>query len=991
MPLEQMNSAGSLVGAILETAGYYYQGHILEKLGKPLTESIGALIYLFGVAVAVFHIAVLRSSKMGIWLFLGPPIFFAILNDRVEIQDAVWSFGSNARNQVEVKNGKQDIVGEDTTPRVSRVFKRYIEMIGGSVKEIVNTINGVQIENDLWFIAKGQLYGYMTTAMEEDVGLRQLIHYGLTGLCFQAVEAAEGITDPLRRTNPRGPEGKAISNSRRFKMPTIRSAQERYNDIMTKTVNFKNNSEVRNYLTKLGIEISDKNSDMMFRCQDIWQIVLFGIKQKAEYHKEKMDRGAERLGIDVEAIDNLIGQASGIKSTEQLLSSKSTISDSASKEIIKVISKYYLRNELNSPDRGSLLANFASRNDIRKIHMKMQGEFSASEKAGLNAGEWGYKENIMYVASSLPTFQGLILYFLGVTFPFFALLLLIPGKAQGFLIWFALWLWAKSWDIGLAIVMQLDTIFWSLYVVQKQKLSVENTGDTIDAIANNLDAAIAALHQMDPTFQMGSYYNLLAVALNAVPIITANLILGGMKGGSGLIAQGVSRYADFFGEAAMVRAEQGAITQMKSDAIQLKSTRGLAYSLGGAKRDEVLSKRGREDPNAQVRDLWSKNESTFSPAVGYTNISKPANFSKERYAGALGIADKSGFASGISGPGKILSQGMGNGIPNSVLNLAYLSDKIIGKEQLDQAFKTASKDAAAQIAQAEWESSIERQAYELHYKMSIYRAIPVPWTFDGNELSAAEVDRHITDFQNKVGMIKAHVNTIHSGVSEISTALGKDEPEDPKSQNSPQSIIGQVTNSKIGKTIIGGASSIIGLEAAKQIGGNKSKESENNQSSDILKGNFVPDVPKEKQIERNTLGTARNRFNDFASTVFPDAETIEELEKEKQFMALPDNSNKNNFNPIADFNKPILFDELPIMMREDLSGKFAYDQLRANDSQSLNTLEANYQSFEDKFNDSSRYTDTRNVELEDDSRRIRQRDISKPRRNGQIDRNDKPN
>ena len=94
-----LNSAGTLVGAILESAGYIYQESLLNSLTEPLRNEVGALIYLVSLAIVIVQYAVLRSAKMAPWLLIGPALFFAVILDRSSIEQAKWSFGSSDRNQ----------------------------------------------------------------------------------------------------------------------------------------------------------------------------------------------------------------------------------------------------------------------------------------------------------------------------------------------------------------------------------------------------------------------------------------------------------------------------------------------------------------------------------------------------------------------------------------------------------------------------------------------------------------------------------------------------------------------------------------------------------------------------------------------------------------------------------------------------------------------------------------------------------------------------
>ena len=120
------------------------------------------------------------------------------------------------------------------------------------------------------------------------------------------------------------------------------------------------------------------------------------------------------------------------------------------------------------------------------------------------------------------------------------MLLLIPGKHAGFLLWFVLWIWAKSWDIGFAVVMLLDEMLFALMNVRH----VDGTEQGPAGLQLDPDLALAmrSLEEVDPTFSLTTYYNIIGIALNSIPIISAYLILGSLRGGAGLISAGNQRF-----------------------------------------------------------------------------------------------------------------------------------------------------------------------------------------------------------------------------------------------------------------------------------------------------------------------------------------------------------------------------------------------------------------------------------------------------------------
>ena len=102
--------AGTMISAVFESLGYRYQSFILTELRPSFENELGAFIYLIGVSVAVFSMAAKGSFKLFPWLLIGPPIFFAVILTREEVDDAKWQFAKQGRRQEYVSENIQKVL-----------------------------------------------------------------------------------------------------------------------------------------------------------------------------------------------------------------------------------------------------------------------------------------------------------------------------------------------------------------------------------------------------------------------------------------------------------------------------------------------------------------------------------------------------------------------------------------------------------------------------------------------------------------------------------------------------------------------------------------------------------------------------------------------------------------------------------------------------------------------------------------------------------------
>ncbi len=137
------------------------------------------------------------------------------------------------------------------------------------------------------------------------------------------------------------------------------------------------------------------------------------------------------------------------------------------------------------------------------------------------------RQRIFTWSLQMPYYQGVLLYMLAVAYPFLAIIVVIPGKAQNFFILPMAWLWVKSWDIGFAAVMVLDKIMWNM--LPSIDLPDEiRTGPWVDLTL--LPRVLFEAFKIDPMMNLGLYYTILAMLLFSIPAIMGAITLKARRG-----------------------------------------------------------------------------------------------------------------------------------------------------------------------------------------------------------------------------------------------------------------------------------------------------------------------------------------------------------------------------------------------------------------------------------------------------------------------------
>ncbi|MDR2337758.1 MAG: conjugal transfer protein TraG N-terminal domain-containing protein, partial [Deltaproteobacteria bacterium] len=172
--------------------------------------------------------------------------------------------------------------------------------------------------------------------------------------------------------------------------------------------------------------------------------------------------------------------------------------------------------------------------------------FSRVERNKLDRTKYVEEYKVMVYAMQLPYYQGVILFFLSILYPFFALMLLFPGKYIAFIQWFLFWMWAKSWDIGFAMVMLLEQLLFNIMLYGEPPLSsseIANPSELKNPLDADLSLALLSLRYVNPSMHYTTYYTILGVALASIPLISGYLILRASGSIASMFTDSANSYA----------------------------------------------------------------------------------------------------------------------------------------------------------------------------------------------------------------------------------------------------------------------------------------------------------------------------------------------------------------------------------------------------------------------------------------------------------------
>ena len=611
-----------MVGASLETVGYYYQSLILDVIAGPLQTSVAGLFFVVGALVALSSFVALGSFRLGAWFFLGPGIFLMVLGSRTETTGANWKFGGDQRDIQAVRNGVEDVIGGDLgeleteadeePARVATLFAWYNKLVSASVQEIVRVLAAERAANkaDLKFIVRSQMLSELYAATPLNRDFEELLHNGLLRQCGQAVDKGRDLRDPKYFDEEEDVLDKDKHDKLRKqffalmnKPVTLTPGGVRYLAALKTDhpvwwkhgISKADSPDVSKWLRDIDKDLKkkfdgpltpdgrpanwrakyekakDEVEQARFTCFNIWRFIYLGLHRAA---KEKVN-GSLR-GLPKEIRESVLQDLSKSTGWDGKVDDHEELTDNLEQldHLYKAIAKYMLRNVVAKENVGAFLSDYARRGQsVQAIEVPSGNDLSFTEQAIVENQEWKEKSSLMTSASNMPYYQGLGLCFLAIVFPFFALLLIVPGKHAGFLLWFSLWMWLKSWDIGFAIVMAIDDVLYELF----SKTYEPGAGAPATTLDVDLSSAIMSLAELDPSFQLATYYKVLGTAIHSIPIVTSYLILGSLRGGSGLISAGIQKYASFVSTGLLAGQGQQGITGVRSAVMAQQGQRARNY------------------------------------------------------------------------------------------------------------------------------------------------------------------------------------------------------------------------------------------------------------------------------------------------------------------------------------------------------------------------------------------------------------------------------
>lgn len=492
-----LGAVSNLIAATLQTAGVYAQASILVNFKTALI-SLAALCYLSSVVGAVTSVSLHGTYKKSLYLLIGPPLFFFCIDNTDPVSGTkVQVGGRNVPGSIaDQKAFMQEYVTAkafDADANVSSVFLIADALVSDIVQKIVEVLTKASNKEDMVAKARERVFSWVILSTPSDPAFLKLISLGMNGECAQVKNIA--IEIPTYRIDPT----KGIDDANLNETGKKRKAD--YNAAKT-LMRFTLDEDVRLF----AYRGQDPNipRPTRFNCEMLWEL---GWAKLLEYSKAQLTK---EMFLGEGPRDPNVPWDKAVEEAKKALALQQGGASVSPEQMLAAIVMRNIGAKTPHAALSSSVNAHAQFNAARKTYIT--DDIARAESYA------GYLR-IQYFAAAIPYIQGVLLYLLSCAFPFFCVFLVMPNRASSFFVWFSLWVWVKSWDIGFAFVAVARRIMWTWvkhgHNRYLQDINWEQPESVFSVIMDN-----------DPFATPTTYYQIIGLLTVSVPLLTAHCCLG---------------------------------------------------------------------------------------------------------------------------------------------------------------------------------------------------------------------------------------------------------------------------------------------------------------------------------------------------------------------------------------------------------------------------------------------------------------------------------
>lgn len=684
-------SAFTPIAAAFATLGYYAQAGWLEQIISHGLGSWAMLAYTLAGIGLLISISIGLPPRMYLWFAIGPALFYWLVENRTGLTGVEWRVGNDLRNQAEIwkltevglrnesfvilnginissenePSGSMGSCGEGAC--VSDFFAWFDILISDTVRQLINflgvsrvvfptsgaetnIVTGIEEHSQKWDLTsqkRWEFFASITGAQIRNNDLRQAFTTFMASECGDAFLYSIN-TRQLTAAANKNSDGASVpgilkrEDGSEVTAPSVAGGSSKY--LLWDNLNTAGKVPFPSSLIKLSQEdlgnpiakessISEiikaaKIGQNSLTCKAYLPILMLALRWESiqiAYQVINMTpSGVEPKDF---VAHMLLGWSLKNESGEQI------DADQALEFVQNLVLAYLFRNEMKlAPNRPSEAPVTAGEKAIQNVK-----DFQVVNGQKSKFGE-------LYTwATMIPYFQGKLLYFLAIAYPFACMLIVVPGMHRVLFQWMQFWIWAKLWDVGFAVVMILERSVWSMTVnatlgsntnwhilemgtaipatvepwppeaaTLAPIITIDVSSSSLTLIADLIDKLLIVSPQLQLDLSNSYYIYIMSALYFSVPAITGQLVLGAKSGAAGMISSAIGQIASPAGSAAGQAAAADIGAKMK-----MNQSTGRQEAFAKAMRGNGLAAGAIAYSNAATAsnissDAWSSKGSLLS-------------------------------------------------------------------------------------------------------------------------------------------------------------------------------------------------------------------------------------------------------------------------------------------------------------------------------------------------------------------------------------------
>jgi hypothetical protein len=678
--------------------GYLTHADVLRFLHTTHFGKWAVLLYIGAAITALLGVATNSPMRNYTWFFIGPALYSFLVGTTMEVQGVNWVVANKAassegmaevwRNaeaglantrlaldgmvRINGKNGPTDQY-EVAMPMVflDELFSATSNILiewtgignqvdnGGSNSNLSTprrTLAGRQ-DTEAWWLLSNMKWGYLeniTASTIRNPDLRDafvtflasecgdLFKQGIDSGSYIAATQARGATvvDTLMVDNAKHDYTTFTKGLHSVSIPTPRSLGRLFKEKVSTT----SPGSFMNFSASLNKAVPTGRTHGIVCSEYLWTLIQ-GFRYEAGNSYYQMLRTAPNGFDEASFVATLLyGWDARRQRNEDITS------DDQKAFLKHLILAYIIRNELIAAPQ------------ITTVDQRYAPAEQAKSYSEANIRAYGSKAKFIELynaAVMMPYLQGILAYFLIVSYPIACMLVILPGHYKGFFTWVSFFAWIKLWDVGFAMVHVVERSVWAmignhshLYATSEALIS---TAKKVGGIGANQPAAAAAGTQSmeawnaipvvcslkpetvegqcitgqpgeDQTFEQafelfdkllltganldldlsnGWYIYIMAALYTAVPAVTGQLVLGAKAGSASLVKDAFSGAASDGSQAAKTGAQHAAVNALQTNQRSLgqaATAKALRKGTGPDGKGMSLAMQGVEFGNQGMRE-----------------------------------------------------------------------------------------------------------------------------------------------------------------------------------------------------------------------------------------------------------------------------------------------------------------------------------------------------------------------------------------------------